>query len=156
MLTIAIGRNGQNVRLASQLTGWNIDVRSEMQKKEENAKHTELAHKELGRIEGVGTKLAEVLIKGGWNSAEKIASASVEQLTSLQGIGGKTAEKLIESAKAVLEKAENIEEAKTSGQESEDFQGEGQGEEQNTASSAEENNQERFSETEKDSSRQSQ
>ena len=47
--------------------------------------------------------MAEVLIKGGWDTIEKIASASVEQLTSLQGVGDKTAERLISAAKEVLE-----------------------------------------------------
>ena len=104
MYSLAIGRNGQNVRLASQLTGWNIDVKSEQKKREEAAKNLENAQKELSAIEGVGPKMMEILIKAGYTTAAKIASASADQLTALQGIGDKTAEKLIESAKAALEK----------------------------------------------------
>lgn len=112
MLSLAVGRNGQNVRLASKLTGWNIDIKSELQKKEENAKNMGVAQKELSTIDGVGPKTAEILIKGGWLSASKIASATVEQLVALQGIGDKTAEKIIESAKSLVEKQENVEKEK--------------------------------------------
>jgi N utilization substance protein A len=111
MYSLAIGRNGQNVRLASQLTGWNIDVKSEQKRREEAAKTLESAQKDLSLLEGVGPKIMEVLIKGGWTSATKLASASVEQLTALQGIGEKTAEKIIESAKTVLEKKDEPSEA---------------------------------------------
>lgn len=107
MFNLAVGKNGQNVRLASQLTGWNIDVKSEMQRKQEAAKNQEAAQKSLARMEGVGPKLAEVLIKGGWTSPEKIARASRQELMTLQGIGEKTAEKLIDAAKAVKTKEEN-------------------------------------------------
>ncbi|MBI4218216.1 MAG: transcription termination/antitermination protein NusA [Elusimicrobia bacterium] len=106
MYFLAVGKNGQNVRLASKLTGWNIDVRSESQRKEEAAKNVEAAQKKLSLMEGVGPKITEVLIKGGWTSPEKIANSTIEQLTTLQGIGEKTAEKLIESAKSVVEKKE--------------------------------------------------
>ena len=104
MVALTLGRNGQNVRLASKLTGWNIEVQSEAQKKEETAKNVENLQKNLADIEGVGPKTAEVLIKGGWSTAEKIALAQVDQLTALQGIGEKTAEKIIESAREVVEK----------------------------------------------------
>lgn len=127
MLMLAIGKNGQNVRLASQLTGWNIDVKSESQRREESVKNLEVAQKDLSSIEGVGPKIAEVLIKGGWTSVSKIVNASAEQLTSLQGIGDKTAEKLIESAKAVVEKKKNVEEkegVKTDDQSSKKDEGE--------------------------------
>ncbi|OGR82920.1 MAG: transcription termination factor NusA [Elusimicrobia bacterium RIFCSPLOWO2_01_FULL_54_10] len=102
MYLLAIGRNGQNARLASLLTGWNIEVKSEQQRKEDSAKNVETALKEISVLDGVGPKIADVLIKGGWTSAARLAQASVEQLTALQGIGEKTAEKIIESAKAVM------------------------------------------------------
>ncbi len=111
MLSLAIGKNGQNVRLASKLTGWNINVKSESQKKDDAAKILSSAQKSLADIEGVGPRIADVLIKGGWAHPAKIASATKEQLTALQGIGDKTAEKLIESAKALLEKEANQKEA---------------------------------------------
>ncbi len=107
MYTLAIGRNGQNVRLASLLTGWNIEVKSEQQKKEESAKNTEKALNEISNIDGVGPKTSDVLIKSGWTTAAKLSNATVEQLTALQGIGEKTAEKIIESAKALVEERKN-------------------------------------------------
>jgi len=104
MYSLAVGRNGQNVRLASQLTGWHIDVKSESQKKEESAKNLETAQKDLGFVEGVGPKIAEVLIKSGWTTALKLSIATVDQLVTLQGIGDKTAEKIIDSAKTLVQK----------------------------------------------------
>ena len=104
MYLLAIGRNGQNARLASLLTGWNIEVKSEQQKKEESVKNTETALKEISVIDGVGPKIADVLIKSGWISAELLSKANLEQLTALQGIGEKTAEKIMESAKIIAQK----------------------------------------------------
>lgn len=131
MYSLSIGRNGQNVRLASQLTGWHIDVKSETQRKEESAKNVEIAQKDLSAIEGVGQKTAEVLIKGGWTSAAKLATASVEELTTLQGIGEKTAEKIIESAKSLAEKknSEKKEEVIQDGPKDEDRETGGNGSE---------------------------
>jgi N utilization substance protein A len=104
MFSLAIGRNGQNVRLASELTGWHIYDKSETQKRDETARNLEAAQIDLSVIDGVGPKTAEVLIKSGWTNAEKLSTATVEQLVTLQGIGDKTAEKIVDSAKAVIEK----------------------------------------------------
>lgn len=119
MYALTLGKNGQNVRLASKLTGWNIEVQSESQKKEETAKHVENLQKNLADIEGVGPKTAEVLIKGGWTTAQKISDAKVDQLTSLQGIGEKTAEKIIESAREVVKNKNSNDKEKEGVKESE-------------------------------------
>lgn len=102
-LSLAIGKAGQNVRLANKLTGWNLDVRSESQKKEESLAAAEARIDELSRLEGVGPKTAEVLQKGGWGDLRRLASAKPDDLTALSGVGEKTAEKIIESAKAYLQ-----------------------------------------------------
>lgn len=102
-LPLAIGKAGQNVRLANKLTGWNIDVRSESQKKEESQANAAARIDELSRLEGVGLKTAEVLHKGGWGDIARLANANPDDLTALSGIGEKTAEKIIESAKAYLQ-----------------------------------------------------
>lgn len=99
-LALAIGKGGQNVRLAAKLTGWQIDVRSESQKKEAAAAVFATHVSDLSQLEGVGEKTAEVLQKGGWGDIDRLAQATVEDLTTLTGIGEKTAEKIIESAKA--------------------------------------------------------
>ncbi|HRY28699.1 MAG TPA: transcription termination factor NusA [Elusimicrobiota bacterium] len=103
-LSLAIGKNGQNVRLASRLTGWQIDVRSESQKKEANAADNAAHISALSQLEGVGPKTADVLRKGGWGDISRLAGAKPDDLTALSGIGEKTAEKIIESAKEYLKK----------------------------------------------------
>lgn len=101
-LSLAIGRGGQNVRLASRLTGWTIDIQSESQVRERKKAQAEVKTEDLSQIPGVGPKLAEVLFKGGFETIERVAGAAADALTALQGVGPKTAQKLIESAKSVL------------------------------------------------------
>lgn len=123
-LSIGIGKHGQNIRLASKLIGWEMDIRG----KEEKAKQaveakTAEAEKELkveteaetveetaaeGKpgakltdIEGVGPKAEKILIGAGYDTIEKIKALTVEDLTKLDGIGQKTAEKIIKSAKGL-------------------------------------------------------
>ncbi|MBI3292850.1 MAG: transcription termination/antitermination protein NusA, partial [Elusimicrobia bacterium] len=102
MLSLAIGKAGQNARLAAKLTGWHIDIKSDTQKKEEAKQRVAAAAEALSQLPGVGPKTVEVLLKGGWDRIEKIAQAHPQNLTVLQGIGPKTAAKLIQSAKTVL------------------------------------------------------
>ncbi|UCD84131.1 MAG: transcription termination/antitermination protein NusA [Deltaproteobacteria bacterium] len=97
-LSLAIGRKGQNVRLAVQLTGWNIDIKSEAKLKE----LLEQAHMILGQIPGIGNKTAETLFSEGFQSLEVLANAQIEELNSLPGIGKKTAEKILKAAKEYL------------------------------------------------------
>jgi len=99
MLSLAIGKNGHNVRLAAKLTGWHIDVKSESQRKQESSEKSAEATESLVRLEGIGPRTAEVLKKAGLTDIEKLAQMRVEDLTTLQGVGEKTAEKIIESAK---------------------------------------------------------
>ncbi len=94
-LSLAIGKHGQNVRLASKLTGWNIDIRS---KKDLKA----LEEVSILSIEGIGKKAKDVLEEAGFDTIDKIATANLGQLVKLPGIGEKTAKKMIESAKDVI------------------------------------------------------
>lgn len=98
-LSLAIGKNGQNVRLASKLTGWEIDIKTEAQRKQQSQASQSAAREMFLQLEGVGPRIAEVLIKGGMDSVEKISNSKVEDLTVFAGIGEKLAEKMIESAK---------------------------------------------------------
>lgn len=97
-LSLAIGKNGQNVRLASKLTGWDIGIKTEAQKKQESQATASAAREMFLQLEGVGPRTADILIKGGMDSIAKIRIAKVEDLTVFAGIGEKMAEKLIESA----------------------------------------------------------
>ncbi len=104
-LSLAIGKSGQNVRLASKLTGWTLNIKSESQKKQETQAHTQASREELSSLEGIGPKTTEALLKGGWGKIEKLAKAKVDDLTVLSGIGDKTAEKIITAAQNHLKKA---------------------------------------------------
>ncbi len=105
-LAIAIGKDWQNIKLASKVSGWEIEVKSESQKNQEGLEATQLIQDTLSDVEGIGPKIAEVLAKAGFNSVEKIASLTPEHLATLQGVGEKTAERIIEGAKKYLAQKE--------------------------------------------------
>jgi N utilization substance protein A len=105
MLSLAIGKSGQNARLAARLTGWHIDIKSESQRKEAVQERVAQSTQELSKLEGVGPKTSDILIKGGWGSVDKLANAKPDDLTGLRGIGEKTAVKIIEAAKKAQAKA---------------------------------------------------
>jgi transcription termination/antitermination protein NusA len=90
MLSLAIGKSGQNARLAAKLTGWHIDIKSETQRKEAAQERVAQSAEALSHLEGVGPKTTDILIKGGWGSIEKLANAKPDDLTGLRGVGEKT------------------------------------------------------------------
>jgi N utilization substance protein A len=98
-LAIAIGKDWQNIKLASRLTGWDLEVKSESQKAKEAEEAAAATQDAISDIAGIGPKTAEILQKAGYTSAEQIAAVEPEHLAALQGIGEKTAAKIIESAK---------------------------------------------------------
>ncbi len=107
--SLAIGTHGQNVRLASKLVGWTIDVKREIDKKEEikqqmggGLDEPSEEDNSISSLSGVGAKTLEKLEEAGFEKIKDIADASVEELTSIEGIGKKSAEKLIEQAKKAL------------------------------------------------------
>ncbi|MBE6457211.1 MAG: transcription termination factor NusA [Alphaproteobacteria bacterium] len=102
----AIGRRGQNVRLASQLTGWHIDVVNEAQEQENRAKEfkekTELF---IGALD-VDEMIAQLLITEGFRSVEEIAFVELSELESIEGFNTELATELQTRAKAYLNKIE--------------------------------------------------
>lgn len=129
-LSLAIGKHGQNVRLASRLIGWELDIRTKETAEMEKGKSAEAlapvaqeaaveaagvkpekkkkkAAKEkisLEELSGVGEKTVASLKEAGFNSVEDIAKAIAEELTQVKGIGEKKAKKLIEEAKKLAGK----------------------------------------------------
>lgn len=101
-LSLAIGKRGQNARLASRIVGWELDIVDEEQVRERPAIFASDVLEQLMQIPGVGEKLAEQLRDAGFSSPRSVAQASVEQLANIPGLGEKTAEKIIESAKSIL------------------------------------------------------
>ena len=96
-LSLAIGRQGQNVRLASKLLGWNIDVKSE----QKYARFMEDGYQSLLAVEGVNDKLAEQLYDADITSCVDLAESSVADLLELELFGEETAAALIEAAAKV-------------------------------------------------------
>ncbi len=128
-LSLAIGKHGQNVRLASRLIGWELDIRTKTtaaaaalspQKKEAQEEKPGAEEKEapvekeakkkkkeevtLEKLPGVGEKTMEALKEAGFGSISDIAKAKLEDLTQVKGIGEKKAEKIIEEAKKLNRK----------------------------------------------------
>jgi len=123
-LSIGIGKHGQNIRLAAALIGWDLDIRGEgelAQAKAEKDHETKKAEAEailpsgtgensaeggsdISEIEGVGKKAEKTLKDSGFDSIDKIAGTTIEELAKLEGIGKKTAEKIIASAKGLVDK----------------------------------------------------
>jgi len=92
-LSLAIGKKGQNVRLASRLTGWRIDIHSESKIRE--MERRSLA--EIAAIPGVGEDLAMLLFQNGWRGLRDLAVADADELASVPGVD------TLERAEAIIE-----------------------------------------------------
>ena len=112
-LAIAIGKDWQNIKLASRLTGWDLTVKSETQKAQSEQVTVENIQRLFAQVEGIGEKMAEVLQKAGFTTVEQLAQATPEHLATVQGIGEKTAENIITGAKKYLVDLENQESTET-------------------------------------------
>lgn len=98
-LSLAIGKKGQNVRLASRLTGWTIDARSESEADEESRR----ARQSLSSIPGVSDVIAELLYQSGFKSAEDLAEADLESVSDIDGIEPERAETILAAARGYVE-----------------------------------------------------
>ena len=107
-LSVAIGKRGQNVRLASKLTGWHLDVNSESNYDE----MMKTGYESLVNVPGVGNSLADAFFERGIYSAEELAEAIPEELVEIRGIGQEKALMLIENAKQYAEQAAREAEAR--------------------------------------------
>ena len=97
-LSLAIGRKGQNVRLAAQLTGWKIDIHSESQMQ----LLAERCIRLLNQIEGITRPMAEQLYKLGYQTARDIAEGEVGELNLIMGVGPEKVRELIEQIRALI------------------------------------------------------
>ena len=101
-LSLAIGKGGQNARLAAKLTGWKIDIVGETEHSREL--HIGLSQLvEVSELPGVGPKLAASLAEAGYRHVQDLDGVSTEDLLKVPGIGEKTAEKISIAIAAVLE-----------------------------------------------------
>jgi len=104
-LSLAIGKRGQNVRLAGKLLDIKIDIKSEDDKRKEVEKtlaRMALRELEVDILPGVGPQTASVLVEAGITTVGEVADAGLEGLVEVPGIGAKTAEKLHASALEAL------------------------------------------------------
>jgi len=97
---LAIGKKGQNVRIASKLTGWNIRVYR-------TSEYSEGQIHEIYSIKGIEKKLRDKLIKAGYSSIESLKKVKVEDLVKISGIGEKKAKTIIEKIEKYLKEKEN-------------------------------------------------
>lgn len=123
-LSLAIGKRGQNVRLAAKLTGWKLDIRSESEAKKIHKEETEdifakgempaseegvegaaalSSDADVSILEGVGEKTEMLLKEAGFKTVGDILNATIDLLSNIEGIGNKKAEKIIDSAKKHME-----------------------------------------------------
>ena len=105
-LSLAIGKKGQNVRLAAKLTGWKIDIKSEEEKRREVeaqfAGFEAAASDEVTVVvEGVDQAALDSVSQAGFDTLERLAAASVEDVTSATGMDAQTAERVIAAARDV-------------------------------------------------------
>ncbi len=101
-LSLAIGKKGQNVRLASKLTGWKIDIKSETKMEQ----MSEEAREALKTIPKVGDVMARLFYNEGYRSVEDIANADAEDLARKAGVGLKTLEKIVAAAREMVPEPE--------------------------------------------------
>jgi N utilization substance protein A len=104
-LSQAIGRRGQNVRLASQLTGWDIDIMTEAEESER--RQTEFNERSAMFIESlnVDEMVAQLLVSEGFTSLEEVAFVEADELSAIDGFDDDTAEELQARARESLEEA---------------------------------------------------
>jgi transcription termination/antitermination protein NusA len=104
-LSLAIGRRGQNVRLASQLTGWDIDIMTEAEESERRQKEFALRTTRFVDALDVDETLAQLLASEGFDTVEEVAYVELHDIASIDGLDEQTAQELQQRAKDYLEKA---------------------------------------------------
>jgi N utilization substance protein A len=96
-LSLAIGKKGQNVRLAAKLLGWRIDIKSEEEKRQEiESQMAQMALRgaPVSDLAGLGEKTLQKLREHGVETVEQLAQMTPDELTQIQGIGEKTVERI--------------------------------------------------------------
>ena len=105
-LSLAIGRQGQNARLAAKLTGWRINILSESEYYEKRRKEVE-SKVPISKLPGITDSLTSKLLEDDILYVQDLVSTSIEDLFAIPGIGPKRAETLIESAREFLADLKN-------------------------------------------------
>ncbi len=108
-LSLAIGRRGQNVRLASQLSGWDIDILTEAEESERRNEEFKGRSQMFVDALDVDDVIAHLLVTEGFSSVEEVAFVPVEDMVGIEGFDEEISEELRQRARAYLEtKDENL------------------------------------------------
>jgi len=102
-LSLAIGRRGQNVRLASQLTGWAIDIMTEAEESERRTEELKTRSKMFIEALDVDDVIAHLLVTEGFSSVEEVAYVPLEDLAGIEGFDESVADELQQRARTFLE-----------------------------------------------------
>jgi transcription termination/antitermination protein NusA len=105
-LSLAIGRRGQNVRLASQLTGWDIDILTEQEESERRQADFENSTRVFMEALNVDEVVGQLLASEGFTSVEELALVDVRELAGIEGFDEETANELQNRAKEYLDRLE--------------------------------------------------
>ena len=105
-LSLAIGRRGQNVRLASQLTGWDIDILTEQEESERRQAEFETRTKVFVEALNLDEVVGQLLVSEGFSSVEELAQVDQKDLAQIEGFDEDTARELQERAQQYLEQQE--------------------------------------------------
>ena len=116
-LSLAIGRRGQNVRLASQLTGWDIDILTDAEESERRVEEFKVRSQLFIDSLDVDEVIAQLLVTEGFSTIEDVAFVPIEELSTIEGFDEDVAEELRERGRQYLEvrEAEMEEARKASG-----------------------------------------
>ena len=111
-LSLAIGKKGQNVRLAAKLLGWHIDIKSEEEKRQEIESQMAamaLRGAPISELQGLGDKTLQKLREQGIESVEQLAQMTPEDLMQIQGVGEKTVDRIRQVVTDYFERGESVE-----------------------------------------------
>jgi N utilization substance protein A len=103
-LSLAIGRRGQNVKLASQLTGWEIDIMTEAEESERRQKETRERTELFKAALDVDDVIAHLLVAEGYAAVEDVSDSAIEDLQSVEGFDEDIATELQRRAREYIEK----------------------------------------------------
>ncbi len=111
-LSLAIGRRGQNVRLASQLTGWDIDILTEAEESERRTEEFRTRSQMFIDALDIDDVIAHLLVTEGFSSLEEVAYVATEDLADIEGFDSDIAEELQSRARNALERRDREYEAR--------------------------------------------
>jgi N utilization substance protein A len=118
-LSLAIGKKGQNVRLAARLLGWKIDIKSEEEKRQEVEQQMQAMAADtrtpIEQIPNLGEGVIEKLVAAGITTVEQLADMTPEELEAVPGIGEKTMERIAECVNAYFSGLDAVDQAGLAG-----------------------------------------